>query len=316
MNVVEQVARVALAEGARMAWFTVAGVTVAALIKTYQLDRKVRQYVGGAGPWGIVVATAIGLICPLCSCGILPVVIPMALSGVPIPPLLALLITSPVMDPASFALTWGGLGEALAWWKLGGAALLGLSAGFGALALEKVGVFSGNLVRLKPLYGPAGALAPAAEIACANGFSIPSMTVVPRESRVRFFLDRFRDVGSFVALWVGLSILLDAVVQVVVPLQWITWLVGRKGLGSILAAAAIGLPLPLNQIAAVPVVAGLQARGIALGADLALLIAGPVASLPALFALTATFKPRVVVFYLSVCFGGAVALGLARMALG
>ncbi|MBE0616990.1 MAG: hypothetical protein IH608_03540, partial [Proteobacteria bacterium] len=56
-------------EASRMAWFTLLGVTVAALIKTYQLDRTVRQYVGRAGAWGILIATAVGTLSPLCSCG-------------------------------------------------------------------------------------------------------------------------------------------------------------------------------------------------------------------------------------------------------
>ncbi|MBI5017010.1 MAG: permease [Deltaproteobacteria bacterium] len=316
MDTLTEIAAVAGHEALRMAWFTVFGVAVAALIKTYQLDRKVRGYVGRAGPWGIVVATAVGTLSPLCSCGVLPIVIPMALSGVSLPPLMALLVTSPLMDPTSFALTWGGLGEALAWWKLGAAVTIGLTAGFVTLALERVGYLSEDQVRLQPVYAAQGVLAPAHEIACANGFRLRTMAVVPRESRLRFFFDRFRDVGLFVGQWVGLAILLGALIQVLVPIRWITWLLGQRGPGSILAAALVGLPLPLNQVAAVPVIAGLQARGLAVGPDLALLVAGPVASLPAIVALAATFRPRVVSVYVAIGVLGAVAFGYARMILG
>jgi uncharacterized membrane protein YraQ (UPF0718 family) len=64
------------------------------------------------------------------------------------------------------------------------------------------------------------------------------------------------------------------------------------------------------------VVAGLQAKGLAVGPDLALLIAGPVASIPSIAALTVMFRPRVVLVYVAVGFLGAVLLGLARMTLG
>jgi len=299
-----------------MAWFTLLGVTVAALIKTFQLDRKVRQYVGKAGVWGILIATAVGTLSPLCSCGILPVVIPMALSGVPLPPLMALLITSPVMDPASFVLTWGGVGETLAWWKLGGAVFLGLAAGFGTLGLERVGFLAGNLVRLQPVYGADGQLAPAYEIACTNGFWVRTMTVVPRESRLRFFFDRFLDVGLFVGTWVGLALVLEALVQVLVPVRWVAWLVGQEGLTSVLAATLVALPLPLHQVPVVPILAGLQAKGIAPGADLAFLMAGPVTSFPAMAALAAMFRPRVVGVYVGVGLVGSALLGLTRLALG
>jgi uncharacterized membrane protein YraQ (UPF0718 family) len=305
--------RVIWGEVVRMGWFTVLGIAVAAAIKTFQLDRKVRQYVGRAGAWGIVIATGVGVFSPLCSCGVLPVVIPMALSGVPLPPLMALLITSPVMDPASFALTWGGVGEALAWWKLGGAIFLGLFAGFATLGLQKSGFLAGDLVRMQPVYGPDGQLAPAYEIACHSGLRLRTMNVVARESRWRFFFDRFRDVGVFVGIWVGLAILLEALFQVYVPIHWITWLVGHEGPLSVLAATAVALPLPAHQVPVVPILAGLQAKGISTGADLAFLMAGPVTSVPATAALTAIFRPRVVLTYLAIGLGGSFVLGLARL---
>ncbi len=316
MDILAEIARVAWVEAGRMAWFTLLGVAVAALIKTYQLDRKVRRYVGTAGPWGIVIATAIGTLSPLCSCGILPVVIPMALSGVPLAPLMALLITSPVMDPASFVLTWGGLGPALAWWKLGGAVFLGLTAGFGTRALERCGILAGDLVRLRPVYEGQGELAPAYEIACANGFRVRTMAVVPRDSRLRFFLDRFVDVGLFVGLWVGLAVVIEAVIQVLVPVGWTAWLAGQDGATSIFAATLVALPLPLHQIPVVPILAGLQAKGIGAGPDLAFLMAGPVTSIPAFAALSAMFRPRVVAAYLGFGLAGSAVLGLARWAAG
>lgn len=311
-----EIGRVALKEAGRMWWFTLLGVVLAALIKTYQLDRKMRGYVGKWGAWAVPAATGIGLVSPLCSCGILPVIIPMALAGVPLAPLMALLIVSPVMDPASFWLTWGGVGKDLALWKLGGAVWFGLSAGYLTMALERTGYFSGNLVRLRPVLTPEGTLASAKEIGCANGIFLKSMVVVPRESKFRFFLDRFRDVGVFVGFWVGVAILLDAVIQVLVPMTWVGWLVGGKGPWAVVTAALIGLPLPLSQVPMVPVLAGLQQKGIAVGADLAFMLAGPVTSIPAIVALSAIFSTRVVVVFILTGLGGSILLGLARMALG
>jgi uncharacterized membrane protein YraQ (UPF0718 family) len=316
VQVVVEILKIAWAEAARMWWFTVLGIAVAALIKTLQWDRKVAQQVGRAGGWAVVLATLLGALSPLCSCGVLPVVIPLAVSGVPLPPLMALLVTSPVSDPASLFLTWSAVGPELAWWKLGGALFLGLSAGFGTAALQRTGFLSGDMLRLKPVYTPEGGLAAAFDIACAHGFRVKTMKIVPRESKFRFFLDRFKDVGLFVGTWVGMAILLDAVLQALVPVNAVTWLVGRTGPLAVVAAAAVGLPLPLNQIAIVPILAGLQAKGMAKGADLAFLLAGPVSSIPAMAALTAMFRPRLVIFFVAVGFLGSVLLGLLRMAVG
>lgn len=97
-----------------------------------------------------------------------------------------------------------------------------------------------------------------------------------------------------------------------VPVNAVGWLVGREGLFGVVAAAAV----PLNQIAIVPILAGLKEMGMARGPDLAFLLAGPVASIPAMAALTAMFRTRLVAWFVAVGFFGSVFLGLVRMAVG
>jgi uncharacterized membrane protein YraQ (UPF0718 family) len=308
--------KVVIYEVGRLWWFTLIGIGLAALIKTQQWDKNVRVYIGRFGFWAIPVATLIGVLSPLCSCGILPVVIPMALTGVPLAPLMALLMTSPIMDPTSFMLTMSGVGAPLAWWKLGGAIALGLSSGAIVWAFEKNGIFHGNILRLKPVYNEDGSLKSGYEIGRANGLLLKTMTITPRDSKLRFFFDRFCDVGMFVALWVMIAIVLEAVIHVFVPIAWVTGLAGTKGVTSVVVAALGGLPLPANQISIVPILAGLKAKGMVVGADLAFLMAGPVTSIPAIIALWAIFIPRVVVTFVAIGLVGSIFLGLARMAFG
>lgn len=316
MQTFSEILKVIWLEATRMWWFTLLGIAFAALIKTYQLDRHVRAYIGKWGFWAIPVAALIGMLSPLCSCGILPIVIPLAVSGVPLPPLFALLATSPTMDPTSFFLTYGALGAELAWWKFFGSLFLGLTAGCVAYFFERIGIFSGNLVRLKPVYDEKGQLVSAYEIGCANGLVLKTMVVKPRDSRLRFFFDRFLDVGLFVAPLVLAAIVIEALIQVLVPIQWVVALAGQKGISSILLSSVVGLPLPLHQVPIVPILAGLIAKGMAKGADIAFLMAGPVSSIPALIALWAIFLPRVVVTFLATVLTGSVLLGLARMMFG
>ena len=106
----------------------------------------------------------------------------------------------------------------------------------------------------------------------------------------------------------------EAEIQVLIPLNWVTWLVGQQGVGSVLAATLVALPLPAHQVPVVPILAGLQAKGIAQGADAAFLMAGPVTSIPAMAALWATFRPRVVGMYIGIGLVGSAMIGLARLA--
>jgi len=296
-------------EVARMWWFFLLSILLVGVIKGYRLDLRIRDSVNRAGWLGVVVAVAVGMVSPLCACGILPIVISLAMMGTPIAPLMALLVTSPIMSPDALLLTWRGLGPEWAMLKVGGAVFMGLGAGFATLLLEKRGFLAGDLVRLKPVYREDATLASAYEIGMANGVEVRTMTIVPRASRLRFILDRTLDAGLFVGKYLLLAIVLEALIVTLVPISWIAVLVGQKNFASVVVAALVGVPLPVTQIAVIPVLAGLLERGMDKGAAFTLMMAGPVSSVPALLALWGMFHRRVVVVFLAVSLVGSMLLG-------
>jgi len=315
-NALVQVFEVIWMEIGRMWWFFLLSVVLVGVIKGYKFDLRIRDSLHRAGPLGIVLAVAVGMVSPLCACGILPVVVTLAMIRTPLPALIALLVTSPVMGPDALLLTWRQLGSEWALLKLFGAGFLGLLAGYTVLLLEKHGYLAGDQLRLKPLYNEDGSLAPAKQIAAQQGVELKSMKIVPRASRLRFILDRTLDAGLFVGKYLLLAIVLEALLVTFVPIAWVTALVGQPSLVSVLLAALIGLPLPTNQIPMIPILAGLLNRGIDPGAAYTLFMAGPVASLPAIIALYGMFKRRVVSVYLGVSLAGAVLLGWGYQVLG
>jgi uncharacterized membrane protein YraQ (UPF0718 family) len=308
-SILMQILSVVWEEIANMWWFFLLSIFLVGLIKGYKLDLRIRDTLNRAGIWGIVMGVLVGMVSPLCACGILPVVITLAMIQTPLAPLIALLATSPVMGPDALLLTWRGLGADWAVLKLVGAAVLGLSAGLATLALERQGFLAGSQLRLKPKFKEDGSLAPAREIGAEAGIKVKSMTIVPRASKVRFILDRTLDAGLFVGKYLLLAIFLEAIIVTLVPVSWITTLVGQKSFLSVVMAALIGLPLPANQIPLIPILAGLLQRGIDPGAALTLLLAGPVSSLPAIIALFGMFRKRVMMVFLGVSLSVAILLG-------
>jgi len=311
-----QVLSVIWTEVGRMWWFFLLSVVLVGVIKGYKLDLRIRDSLRRAGPLGIVLAVAVGMVSPLCACGILPVVVTLAMIRTPLPALIALLVTSPVMGPDALLLTWRQLGSEWALLKLFGAGFLGLLAGYVVLLLERRGLLAGDQLRLTPLYNEDGSLAPAKQIAAQQGIELKSMAIVPRRSRLRFIFDRTLDAGLFVGKFLLLAIVLEALIVTFVPVAWVTALVGQPSLVSVLLAAVIGLPLPTNQIPMIPILAGLLNRGIDHGAAYTLFMAGPVSSLPAIIALYGMFRKRVVTVYLAVSLAGAVLLGWGYQLLG
>jgi uncharacterized membrane protein YraQ (UPF0718 family) len=77
----------------------------------------------------IFLATAVGAFSPFCSCGVVPVVAALLISGVPLAPVMSFWIASPSMDPEIFFLSVATLGWELAVWRLAATLLLSLGAG-------------------------------------------------------------------------------------------------------------------------------------------------------------------------------------------
>jgi uncharacterized membrane protein YraQ (UPF0718 family) len=84
-----------------------------------------------AGPvTAILLATVVGAFSPFCSCGVIPVIAAMLISGVPLAPVMSFWIASPSMDPEIFFLSVATIGWDLAMWRLTGTLFLSIGAGF------------------------------------------------------------------------------------------------------------------------------------------------------------------------------------------
>jgi uncharacterized membrane protein YraQ (UPF0718 family) len=97
----------------------------------------------------IILATVIGAFSPFCSCGVIPVVASLLIGGVPLAPVMAFWIASPLMDPEIFFLSVATLGWELAVWRLASAVMLSLVAGFITHAATKWGWLGAEPLRIK-----------------------------------------------------------------------------------------------------------------------------------------------------------------------
>ncbi len=105
-----------------------------------------------AGPVAaILLATAVGAFSPFCSCGVIPVVAALLISGVPLVPVMSFWIASPSMDPEIFFLSVATIGWNLAIWRLIGTLMLSLGAGFITHILVQKQWIGSDVLRRKKL---------------------------------------------------------------------------------------------------------------------------------------------------------------------
>lgn len=251
----------------------------------------------------IVFAALAGGLSPFCSCEVIPFIAALLAAGTPLSAVMAFWLSSPLMDPAMFAITAGGIGTEFAIAKTAAAVLLGLGGGFAVKAMGGSSYFADPL-RVVESRG-----------CCGCGPSPfkgqPLWQFWGEAERVTTLRDTAIDNLLFLGKWLALAYLIEVLMMRYVPAESIATLLGGSGPGPILIAAVVGAPAYLNGYAAVPLVAGLLEQGMSPGAAMAFVIAGGVSCIPAAIAVWALVKPRIFAVYLGLALLGAILAGFA-----
>ncbi len=288
--------------------FLAASVLVAAGAKATGLDRQVAAVFSGRPAVAIVLAAAFGAFSPFCSCGVVPIIAGLLAAGVPLAPVMAFWIASPLMDPEMFILMAAVLGLELTLAKTLAAFLIGLLAGFATHALVARAAFADPLKAAARGCGGCGesGLDAAPEIV---------WTFWRRPERRATFADEARATGWFLFKWLTLAFALESLMVAYLPPETVGQWLGSDNWWVIPASVVVGVPAYLNGYAAIPTVDALLDLGMAPGAALSFMIAGGVTSIPAAMAVYALVKRPVFALYLAFGLTGSLAAGFAYQAI-
>lgn len=281
--------------------FLIASVLLAAYLKATGADRLIAKAFSGGIVQATIMAAVVGAVSPFCSCGVVPLIAALLASGVPLAPVMAFWLASPVMDPQMFVLTSAVLGTEFATVKTIAAIAIGLMGGFAVLLLDRTGLLRDPLVGIASKCGTA---------AYTSGEK-PVWAFWGEEARRANFGKEAGRSGWFLTKWMTLAFLLEAVMLAYAPMQQVgEWLSGAGSL-AIPAAAIVGVPAYLNGYAAIPLTSGLMEIGLTPSAAMTFMVAGAVTSIPAAIAVKALVRFSVFALYLGIALGGSVLVGLA-----
>lgn len=121
----------------------------------------------------------------------------------------------------------------------------------------------------------------------------------------------FRTESWTIGRWLLVAFVLEALILRYVPQEALIGVLGSDAPWAVPLAALLGVPLYLDNLSALPVIAGLLEQGMAPGAAIAFLLAGPVTTIPAMTAVRAVMPGEVFRYYLAVSILGSMALGAA-----
>ena len=277
-------------------------VFLIALLKATGAENLVARAFVGRQASMIFLAAFVGGLAPFCSCEVIPFIAGLLAVGVPLAPVMAFWLSSPLIDPPALLITAGALGWNYAIAKTIAAVGVGLAGGFVTAALGRRRLFQ-DVLRDREGGGCSSC--------CGKPFSGEvHWTFWDETERRGTFRTGAIANGLFLLKWLSLAYLLEALLIRYVPAELIGSIVGGDGLGAIVVGALVGAPAYLNGYAAPTLVAGLIEQGMSSGAAMAFLVAGAISSVPAMAAVWSLVRWPVFSTYLALGIAGAVTSGI------
>ncbi|MCC7566158.1 MAG: permease [Methanomicrobiaceae archaeon] len=275
------------------------------LIQEYIPPEKIRRTLTAQRPvTGTAMGAVFGALTPFCSCSTIPILLGLIRAGAPFGACMAYLFASPLLNPVIVFLVLALFGPALT--------LVYSIMAFGiailsGLALERRGYL--RFVRAFVRGEGSNAATPAAgccSCACETASAAPTGHGTRMRSAVRFASDLFRQVVPYLVLGAAIG----AFIYGFVPEDLIVGLAGPENPLAIPVAAVIGIPMYIRAETIIPISGVLAAKGMGIGAIMALIIGGAGASVPEVTLLASFFERRLLAAFIVTVLGVAVLTGL------
>lgn len=277
------------------------GILVSAWVNASALGGRIREVFDNARWRSIVVASFVGALTPVCGITVLPLMTGLLAAGVPLAPVMAFWLSSPVTDPAMFSVTLATLGLHFAIAKTLFAFFLGL---YGGLATASPLFQSWTQDSLR-----SGGLATL--LGQANSCSEREFDArIWRDTqRMQQFRQEILAMSKLIGICLTLAFAAEHLMQQHLQTEAFAELLGKGSAWAIPLAVFVGSPAYLDGYAALPLTRGLIDHGMSHGAAMAFLVSGSVVSIWGALAIMPVLKPKPFLLYLALALSGSAATG-------
>ena len=268
-------------------------IFVVTVLRSFMSIERTRALLGGRREGiGNVLAAALGVITPFCSCSAVPAFIGFVAAGIPIGVTMSFLIASPLVNEVAIGLLLTLFGWRITALYVGAGLVVAIAAGWiiGRLHAERwVEPFVFQTTVRADGVDPARGLTLGERIDIGTA---ETQTVLRR-------------IWPYLLVGIGLG----AVIHGWVPTDFFATYAGAgNGLG-VIVAVLIGIPLYSNAAGIMPMVQALYAKGLPMGTLLAFMMAVVALSLPEMILLRRVLKPQLLAVFIAVVGSSIVAIG-------
>ncbi|WP_104398807.1 permease [Vibrio penaeicida] len=267
---------------------------VVGVIQLYIPPKKIQSILSSKNGKGYVVAAFLGAVTPFCSCSTIPFLKGLLRARAGFGTMMVFLFASPLLNPiiiGLFAITFGYQVTILYFSVAMGVSVL---AGY---SLEKLGFEK----YIKPEVYDAP-IAKGCGATCSEGKK-------PESKWVKVWHSTWNDFKKVLPFLIG-GIAIGSIIYGFMPTEFIASVASKDNPLAIPVAAVIGIPLYIRAEAVIPLSAALAAKGMGLGAVMALIIGSAGASLTEVILLKSMFKNTLVVSFIAVILSMAIGAGL------
>ncbi len=262
-------------------------IFIVGIIRTFFTPERTRKALEGKKTFtGNVLAAALGIVTPFCSCSAIPLFLGFVETGVPLGVTFSFLISAPMINEVALVLLYGMFGWKIALIYVGTGITIAIVAGWiiGKLKLEKwveSWVYEIHLGR--------------------NNYKEEKITL---NKRISLGYGAVKEIVGKIWIYVALGIGIGAVAHGYVPEDFMASLMGKSAWYSVPLSILIGVPLYSNAAGIVPIVSVLIEKGASLGTSLAFMMSVIGLSLPEMIILKKVLKlPLILTFIAIVAFG-------------
>ena len=266
---------------------------IVGVLQEYIPPSKIQSILSSKNGKGYIVAGFLGAITPFCSCSTIPFLKGLLRAKAGFGTMMVFLFASPLLNPiiiGLFAVTFGVKVTAFYF-----AIAMGVSIAAGYL-LERFG--------FEKYIKPEGYIVPESK-GCASSCNNHTK-MVSKWSKI--WHSTWSDFKKVLPYLIG-GIALGSMIYGFMPTEFVARVASESNPFAVPIAAVIGIPLYIRAEAVIPLSAALAAKGMGLGAVMALIIGSAGASLTEVILLKSLFKNQMIIAFLTVILSMAVGAG-------
>lgn len=262
------------------------------IIRSYFSPEKTRKMLEGKSTFtGNIMASALGIVTPFCSCSAIPLFLGFVESGVPLGVTFSFLIAAPMINEVAVILLFGLFGWKVALIYVLTGLAIAITAGWiiGKLKLEhwvQDWVYATRLGN--------------------DGIGDEKVKLA---DRIVFGFEAVKEIVGKVWIYVVIGIAVGAGAHGYVPEEFMASLMGKSAWYSVPLSVLIGVPLYSNAAGIIPIVSVLIEKGASLGTALAFMMAVIGLSLPEMIILKKVLKLPLILTFVGVVTTGILIVG-------